>query len=107
MVGEEPVEQRRVAVLERGQADVLGERVGLDADVTQLQLHLLLDGQHPVGQQPTKVEGVPLLVRERGLLGQHPPAQEPLAALRDGRRAAGDDVLEGGAERPHEVPGVV
>jgi hypothetical protein len=104
VVREEPVEQRGVAVLQRREADVLRERVGLDPDMTQLQLHLLLDGQHPVGQQATQVEGVTLIVGERGLLGQHPSAQEPLAALRDGRGPPGDDVLERSAEGSHDVP---
>ena len=41
VLGEEPVEQRRVAILERGQPDVLLERVVLAAEVLELELDLL------------------------------------------------------------------
>jgi len=69
--------------------------------VVELQLDLLLDGQDPVRQQAVQVERLALLARERGLLGQHPAAQQPLAALGDGRRPPGHDVLERLAERSH------
>ena len=54
MVGQEPIEERRVAVLERGQADVLLEGVVLALDVLPLELHLLLDALDAVGQQTTR-----------------------------------------------------
>ena len=60
MLGEEPVEQRRVAVLERGQPDVALERVVLAPEVLELELDLLLDGQDPVGQQAAQAERVAL-----------------------------------------------
>ncbi len=45
---QQPVEQRRVAVLECREPDVALERVVLDPQVLQLQLHLLVDGEGPV-----------------------------------------------------------
>ena len=41
MLGEEPVEERRVPVLERGQADVALERVVLAPEVLELEVDLL------------------------------------------------------------------
>ena len=63
MLGQDPVEQGRVAVLERGQADVPLEVVVLAPDVLDLEGDLLLDGQDPVGQQAAQAELDPLLVR--------------------------------------------
>ena len=61
VLGEEAVEERRVAVLERGQADVPLERVVLAAQVLELELDLLLDGQDAVGEQAAQVERVALV----------------------------------------------
>ena len=58
--GEQPVEQGRVAVLERRQADVLLERVVLDPDVLELEVDLLIDRQDAVRQQPAEPERVAL-----------------------------------------------
>ena len=55
VLGEQPVEQRRIPVLERGQTDVALERVVLAPEVLELELDLLLDRQHPVRQQPSQI----------------------------------------------------
>ena len=65
MLGQEPVEERRVAVLERGQADVPLERVVLAPQVLELELDLLVDRQHPVGQEAAQAERVALVVPGR------------------------------------------
>ena len=107
MLGEEPVEQRRVAVLERGQADVLLERVVLDAHVLELELDLLLDRQDPVGQQAAQPERLALVGREGEVLGQQPAAEERRPGERDrspgGRRAMSSN---GGGQRLHR-PSIV
>jgi hypothetical protein len=54
VLSEEPVEEGRVAILERGQADVLLERIDLDPQVLQLQRDLFLDGQGPGRQEPRR-----------------------------------------------------
>ena len=80
--GQQPVEQGRVAVLERGQPDVLLERVVLDPDVLELEVDLLIDRQDPVRQEPAKPEGVALGRRERQVLRQQPAAEERRARER-------------------------
>ena len=92
VVGQEAVEQRRVAVLERGQADVLLEGVALDPEVLELEGALLLDGQDPVGQQAAQAERLALVGREGEFLGQQPAAEEGRSGEPDRRRAAGRDV---------------
>ena len=85
VLGQEPVEERRVAVLERGQADVLLERVVLAAEVLELELDLLLDRQDPVGQEPARPNALALVGREREVLGQEPgPEQGRRAQARRG-----------------------
>ena len=76
MLGEEPVEERRVAILERGQPDVLLERIVLVMEVLELELDLLVDRQDPVGQQAAQPEGVALGVGEGQVLGQQPAAEQ-------------------------------
>jgi len=101
MLGEEPVEQRRVAILERGEADVLLERVGLAAEVFELELDLLLDRQDPVRQEADEAERRPLVGREGEVLGQQPRPEQGRRAEGDPRRAAGRDVVERGGEGLH------
>ena len=101
MLGEEPVEQRRVAVLERGQPDVALERVVLAPEVLELQDDLLLDRQHAVGQQAAKPEGVALGVGEGEVLGQQPAAEESRPGERDLRRPACRDRIERGGQWAH------
>ena len=55
-------------VLERGQADVLLERVVLAAEMLELQIDLLFDRQHPVGEQTGQAEGGSLVRRKRKVL---------------------------------------
>ena len=91
VLAEESIEQGRVAVLERGQADVLLERVVLDPQVLELELDLLVDGQDAVGEQAAQPERVALVDREGELLGQQPRARAgPVrrGAMRAGRPAA-------------------
>ena len=106
VLGQQPVEQRRVAVLERGEADVLLERVGLDAQVLELELDLLLDGQDAVGQQAAQAEGLALVGREGEVLGQQPAAEQRRAGQGDACRAAGGDVVERGGQRAHRRPSI-
>ena len=107
VLGEEPVEERRVAVLEGGQPDVALERVVLDPEVLELELDLLLDRQHPVRQEPAQPERVALLVREREVLGQEPAAEERRPGEPDRGRAAGGDVVirVGQSAHPREDSG--
>ena len=107
VLGEQPVEERRVAVLERGQPDVLLERVVLDPEVLELELDLLLDREHPVRQQPAQPERVALVVREGEVLGQQPAAEERRPGEPDRGRAAGRDVVVrvGQAAHPREDSG--
>ena len=99
--GQQPVEQRRVAVLERRQPDVLLERVVLDPDVLELEVDLLVDRQHAVRQQPAKPERVALGRRERQVLRQQPAAKQGRARELDLGRAAGRDGIERGGEGTH------
>ena len=83
VVGEQPVEQRRVAVLERGEADVLLERVGLDPQVLELELDLLLDRQDAGREEAAQPERLALLGREREVLRQQAAAEQGRAGDRD------------------------
>ena len=51
VLGDDAVEQRRVAILERGQPDVALERVVLAPQVLELELDLLVDGQDAIRQE--------------------------------------------------------
>ena len=101
VVGQEPVEERRVAVLQRGQADVLLERVLLARDVLPLELDLLLDGLDAVGQHASQAEGLALVLAEGQVLGEEACAQQLEAAQVDLGRPAGDDGREGLLEWLH------
>ena len=81
---QQPVEERLVAVLERGQTDVLLEVVGLAADVLELERDLLLDRRHARGQQPTHFERVALRLCEGGVLVEQPMTHQLAAALAHG-----------------------
>ena len=85
MVGQEPIEERRVAVLERGQADVPLEGVVLALQMLPLELHLLLDALDAVGQQSTQAEGLALVLAEGHVLGEESGAEEAHAAQRRSR----------------------
>ena len=76
MLGQEPVEERRVAVLERGQADVPLEVVVLAPEVLELEVDLLLDREDAVRQEAAQAEGVALLLAEREVLGEQASAEE-------------------------------
>ena len=101
VVGEQPVEERRVAVLERGEADVLLERVGLDPQVLELELDLLLDRQDAGREEAAQPERLALVDREREVLGEQPAAEQGRAGDRDAGRTTGHDVVERGGQRLH------
>ncbi len=60
VLGEEPVEQRRVAVLERGEPDVALQVVVLDPEMLELELDLLGDRQDAVGEEAAQPERLAL-----------------------------------------------
>ena len=68
MVDEQAVEEGLVAVLQRGQADVPLEVVGLGADLLELESDLLSDGQLGGGEQSPQAEGLALRLGERVVL---------------------------------------
>ena len=72
---EQSIEQRRVAVLERGEPDVALQVVVLDAQVLELEGDLLLDRQDAVREQAAEVERVAFVGREGEVLGQQAAAQ--------------------------------
>ena len=94
MVDQEAVEEGRVAVLQRGQADVLLERVLLARDVLPLELDLLLDGLDAVGQHAAQPEGLALVLAEGEVLGEEAGAQQLEATQVDLGRPTGDDGRE-------------
>ena len=101
MFGEQPVEQRRVAVLERGQPDVLLERVVLDPEVLELEVDLLIDRQHAIRQQPAEPERVPFGRWEGQVLRQQAAAKEGRSGEGDLGGAAGRDGIERGWQGTH------
>ena len=90
VLAEQSIEERRVAVLERGQADVLLERVGLDPQVLELQLDLLVEGQDPVGQQPRSLNvSRSSTGKASSLVSSRVPSRAgPASPMRAGRPAA-------------------
>ena len=107
VLGEQPVEQRRVAVLERGQPDVLLEGVVLAPEVLELEVDLLVDRQDPVREQAAQPERVALGRGEGEVLGQQPAAEERRARQRDGagRPAAMSSYGAGRGRIPREDSG--
>ena len=108
VLGEEPVEERRVAVLERRHPDVALERVVLAAEVLELELDLLLDGQDPVraggragGRRRVRRR------REGEVLGQQPAAEQGRPRQRDraGRPAAMSSNGAGRGRIPARIAG--
>ena len=81
VLNKEAIEERLVAILERGEADVALEWVLLPADLDQLDGDLLLEGQDRRGEEPIEAEEAALLTAEGGVLIQGRSAQEGLAAL--------------------------
>ena len=87
VLDEEPVEERLVAILERGQADVPLEVVGLAADVLELEPDLLVDRRHAWRQQAVQAEGVALAVGECRALVQQRISDQIVPATPDFRTA--------------------
>ena len=84
VLDEEPVEQRLVAVLERGQADVPLEVIGLAPDVLELQRDLLVDRRHARRQQAVQAKGVALTGREGRALVEERTRHQVVAVALDG-----------------------
>ena len=103
VLGQDPIEERRVPVLERGEADVLLERIVLPAQPLQLEGDLLLDGHDVVRQQAAQAERVALVRREGEVLGEQPVGEERRAAERDLRRASGGDRVVRRWQRAHRA----
>ncbi len=101
MLREQSIEQRRVAILERGEADVLLEGVVLDPQVLELELDLLVDGQDAVGEQSAQPERLALVGREGQVLRQQPRPEEGRAGHPDPCRTPGRDVVVGGGQGAH------
>ena len=89
VLGEEPVEERGVAILERRHPDVALERVVLAPEVLELELDLLLDRQDPIGEEAPKPEGVALVLAEGEVLGQQAAAEQRRPRQPDRCRATG------------------
>ena len=68
VVADDAEEQRLVAVVQRGQRDVLVEVVGQPPQVLEEARDLLLLREHDVGQQPAQAQRVAFLLREGSAL---------------------------------------
>ena len=102
VLGEEPVEERRVAVLERRQADVLLEVVVLAAEVLELELRPApRSSARAAGSRPRRSKASALVGREGEVLGEQAAAEERGAAPPDHGRSPGDDRVERGGKRSH------
>ena len=101
VLGQEPVEQGGVAVLERGEADVLLEVVVLDPQVLEFERHLLVDGEDAGRQQAVELERVTLVIGEGEVLGQQAAAEQRRAGDADPGGAAGGHDVERRGERSH------
>ena len=91
MIRQQAVEEGRVAILQRGQADVLLECVVLAAHVLPLQFDLLLDRLDLVRQQTSQPEGLTLVLAKGEVLGEEAGAQQSGATQVDMGRPTGDD----------------
>ena len=102
VLGEEPVEERRVAVLERRQADVLLERVGPCGGGARARARpARRSSATRSGRSPASPNAVALVGREREVLRQQPGAEQGRRAQRDPGRPTGRDVVERGGEGSH------
>jgi hypothetical protein len=90
VLGEQSIEEGRVAVLERGQADVPLQVVVLDPQVFELERHLLVDREDARRQQTVEPERIALVVGEGEILGQQPTAQQGRTRDADVRRSTGE-----------------
>jgi len=81
---QQPVEQRFVAILERGKADVLLQVIRLAAHVLELQGDLLIDCRDARRQQAAQRERVTLLLREGRVLVEQGARDELATALAHG-----------------------
>jgi hypothetical protein len=83
VIDEHAVEEMLIAILERGEADVLLEGVLLADDVGVDPPDLLIHRAHGRGQQALEAEGGALLRRERGALRVERMREQPRAAIGD------------------------
>ena len=99
--GQHAVEERGVAVLQRGEADVPLEVVRLAAEVLELEVDLLLDGQRPgPGRSPARPKACALVQAEGQVLVEQALAEQELGPRRSmlaGRPAAMASYGEGSA----------
>jgi len=86
VLDEHPVEEGLVAILEGGQPDEPLEVVALAPVLLDLQLHLLLDREHPHREEPVQAERVALPIGERRVLVQERVLEQLGAAVRNRRR---------------------
>ena len=103
VLGEHAVEERCVAILERGQADVLLQLVVLATEVLDLQLDLLLDRHDAVREQATQAERIPLRQGKGEVLRQHPARQKVRPRHVDLGFEAGGEPVERSGEGSHRV----
>ncbi len=99
VVDDDPEEQRLVAVVQRGEVDVLVEGRRLLPEVRQHPAHLLVQRADVRGQQPADAQRVALGVGERGALVERRVAQQRDALrkpLGDARARTARFVLEHG-----------
>jgi len=110
VIDEQPVEEGFVAHVQRGQADVFFQVVGLAPDVLKFEFHLLLDREDPPGQQPAQAGILPLRAGERRALVQHrifedlSTAHQPCARNSGRRAAAGRRLAAALARRRSGLP---
>jgi hypothetical protein len=95
VVGDHAVEQRLVAVLQRLQQDVLGERRLQPMEVLEHPGDLLLLRRHVRRQQAAQAQRVALLLGERGAL-----VERRLAQQRDAAREPRGNLLVGMPRTP-------
>ena len=102
MFGKEPVEERRVPILESGHADVALERIVLAPQVLELEIDLFLDREDPIRQQPAQVEEVSFPLAERrgpwSAAGCRGALVPPARSVPD---ATGGDGIERSGQRAH------
>ena len=101
MLGEQPVEQRGVPILERRQPDVPLQGIGLHPQMLQLEGDLLLDREDAVREQAAQAEGVALPVRESEVLRQQAVAEQGRSGERDRRRPTCRDRVERSLQGSH------
>lgn len=86
VIDEEAVEERLVAVLEGGEADVALEVVGLAPHVFELERDLLIHGRNAWGQQPAQPKLLALTLGEGSVLVEQATRDQVRPAVGDSKR---------------------